>query len=75
MIAAPARQAVRTGVDHLLGAVATIESVSNGTAWVRLDGELWETACEDTLGPRDRVVVQGIDGLTLRVSKDKGVQA
>jgi len=75
MILRARRQAVRTGVDHLLGAVATIESVSNGTAWVRLDGELWETACEDTLGPRDRVVVQGIDGLTLRVSKDKGVQA
>ena len=75
MILRARRQVVRTGVDHLLGAVATIESVSNGTAWVRLDGELWETACEDTLGPRDRVVVEGIDGLTLRVSKDKGVQA
>ena len=75
MILRARRQAVRTGVGHLLGAVATIESVSNGTAWARLDGELWEAACDDPLDPRDRVVVQAIDGLTLRVSKDKGVQA
>ena len=75
MIMRARRQAVRTGVGHLLGAVATIESVNNGTAWARLDGELWETACDDTLGPDDRVVVRAIDGLTLQVSKDKGVQA
>jgi membrane-bound serine protease (ClpP class) len=75
MVMRARRQAVRTGVGHLLGAVATIESVSNGTAWARLDGELWETACADTLGPDDRVVVRAIDGLTLQVSKDKGVQA
>jgi membrane protein implicated in regulation of membrane protease activity len=36
---------------------------------------LWETASDDTLAPRDRVVVQEIDGLTLRVIKDKGVKA
>ncbi|MCB1854490.1 MAG: nodulation protein NfeD [Halieaceae bacterium] len=72
MILRARRQAVRTGLGHLLGAVATVESVSNGTAWARLDGELWEVACGDTLGPEDRVVVRAIDGLTLQVSKDKG---
>ena len=75
MIMRARRQVLRTGMEHLLGAVATIESVSNGTAWARLDGELWETASDDTLAPRDRVVVQEIDGLTLRVIKDKGVKA
>lgn len=74
MILRARRQAVRTGVGHLLGAVATIESVGNGIAWARLDGELWEVACDDILGPEDRVVVEEIDGLTLKVSKDKGAQ-
>ncbi len=69
------RQAVRTGLGHLLGAVATVESVNNGIAWARVDGELWEVACDEALGPKDRVVVNSIDGLTLQVSKDKGVKA
>ncbi len=70
------RQLVRTGVQHLLGEVAIVESVGDdGIVWARLDGELWEVACPDSLGPQDRVVVSDIDGLTLKVEKDKGVQS
>jgi membrane-bound serine protease (ClpP class) len=69
------RQALRTGLDHLLGASATIESVNDGMAWARLDGELWEVACSEQLGPEDTVVVDSIDGLTLKVHKNKGVNA
>jgi membrane-bound serine protease (ClpP class) len=68
------KQVVRTGLGHLLGAVATVESIRGGIAWVRLDGELWEADCPDTLGANDRVVVDAIDGLTLKVSKANGVQ-
>jgi membrane-bound serine protease (ClpP class) len=66
------RQAVVTGLDHLFGAKAAVESVRSDVAWVRLDGELWEVACEDTLAPDDKVTVDTIDGLILQVSKDKG---
>jgi membrane-bound serine protease (ClpP class) len=66
------RQAVVTGLDHLFGAKTAVESVRSDVAWVRLDGELWEVACEDTLAPDDKVTVDTIDGLILQVSKDKG---
>jgi len=65
------RQAVVTGLDHLFGARAAVESVSGDVAWVRLDGELWEVACEDTLAPDDSVTVNTIDNLILQVSKDQ----
>jgi membrane-bound serine protease (ClpP class) len=65
------QRAVVTGTDHLSGAIGVVESVRDGKTWVRLDGELWETDCEETLVPDDRVTVQSIDGLTLSVSKDK----
>lgn len=66
------RRAVVTGLDHLLGASAAVESVSAGVAWVRLDGELWEARCSEPLAPEDAVTVDSIEGLTLTVSKTKG---
>ena len=66
------RQAVVTGLDHLSGASAVVESVTGGMAWVRLDGELWEVSCDDSLAPDDTVTVQAIEELTLQVTKDKG---
>jgi membrane protein implicated in regulation of membrane protease activity len=44
-------------------------------AWVRLDGELWEVACEDSLAPHDTVTVETIEDLILQVTKDKGGNA
>ena len=64
------KQAVVTGLDHIFGARATVELVSGDVAWVRLDGELWEVACEDPLARDDTVTVDTIEGLTLQVSKD-----
>ncbi len=75
MVMRARRQLVRTGVEHLVGATATVESVNDGIAWARLEGELWEVASPDALGPQDRVVVKEIDGLTLKVIKEKGVKA
>jgi membrane-bound serine protease (ClpP class) len=74
MVMRARRQLVRTGVGHLVGTVATVESVNDGITWARLDGELWEVACPEALVPEDRVVVNEIDGLTLKVSKDKGAK-
>lgn len=74
MIMRARHQAVRTGLTHLLGTTALVESVTSDATWARLDGELWEVACEEILEPQDRVVVNAIDDLTLQVSKDKGVK-
>ena len=62
---------ILTGLEHLSGATAVIESVDGTTARARLDGELWTVACDETLAPDDKVQVDAIDGLTLRVSKQK----
>ena len=65
------RQALVSGLDHLLGGSAEIESVRDNVAWARLDGELWEVSCSTRLAPHDRVVVDAIDGVTLLVSKQR----
>jgi len=74
MVMRARRQLVRTGVAHLVGTIATVESVNDGIARARVEGELWQVNCPDALCPQDRVVVRGIDGLTLKVSKEKGEQ-
>jgi membrane-bound serine protease (ClpP class) len=67
------RAALVSGVEHLAGAAARVESVQDGTAWVRLEGELWSAACDEELAPDDRVTVQSVHGVTLQVSKcDQG---
>jgi membrane-bound serine protease (ClpP class) len=65
------KRPVVTGIAHLVGATAVVESVPGGQARINLDGELWTVACEDSLLPHDRVTVDSIDGLTLHVSKHK----
>jgi len=74
MVMRARRQVVRTGVAHLVDTIATVESVNDGIARARVEGELWEVTASDALRPQDRVVVREIDGLTLKVSKVKGVQ-
>jgi membrane-bound serine protease (ClpP class) len=74
MVLRARRQLVRTGVEHLVGTTAIVESINNGIAWARLEGELWEVDCPEMLGPQDTVVVKEIDGLTLKVIKEKGVK-
>ncbi|MEZ5501351.1 MAG: nodulation protein NfeD [Halioglobus sp.] len=64
------KRPVVTGLDHLYGATAVVESVQDGVARVRLDGELWTAACAEALAPHDRVRVESINDLTLQVSKD-----
>ena len=75
MVMRARHQRVRTGVEHLVGSTAIVESVINGIARARLEGELWEVTCPDALGLEDRVVVKAVDGLTLKVIKKNGVQS
>lgn len=63
------RRPVVTGLDHLSGALAEVETVEAGNVRVRLDGELWSADCDEALAPRDTVRVESIDGLRLRVRK------
>jgi membrane protein implicated in regulation of membrane protease activity len=56
------RRAV-TGVEALIGKTAVVSSPTQ----VRLGGELWEARSDRVLVTGDKVVVQGVEGLTLLV--------
>ncbi len=66
------RQAVVSGLEHLRGATAVVESLADGHPLVRLEGELWQARSADALAPEDLVTVESVDELTLQVSKQKG---
>mgnify|MGYP002265579294 CR=1 FL=1 len=63
--------AQRVGVALLVGKAAVVESVNNGVTWARIEGELWEVDCPQALQPEDAVVVESVDGLILKVSKQQ----
>lgn len=72
MVMRARRGALVTGTGHLHGASGAVELVRDGVAWVRLDGELWQAVGDVPLQVHDTVVVQSVDGVTLRVSKRGG---
>ena len=69
MLVRARQQVVVSGREQLIGAVATVESVYGGHARVRLEGELWSARCDEPLAANDRVTVDEVDGVTLRVHK------
>jgi membrane-bound serine protease (ClpP class) len=69
------RQQVVTGLDHLRGHHAVVESLHDGEALVRLEGELWQVYSDELLAIDDTVTVAGFDGATLIVKKNKGETA
>jgi membrane protein implicated in regulation of membrane protease activity len=56
------RRAV-SGVEALIGKTAVVSSPTQ----VRVGGELWEARSDRVLVTGDKVVVQGVEGLTLLV--------
>jgi membrane-bound ClpP family serine protease len=64
----------RTGPEAVAGHIGVVRAAENGEARVFVDGALWR-ACrheldeDDGLRAGDRVVVEGVRGLTLQVRK------
>ena len=63
------RAAVVTGQEELVGQVGVVRQALDPVGLVFVHGELWQALDADgePLRPGDRVRVEGIDGLTLRV--------
>ncbi len=62
---------VRTGVEELIGSVATARTPLDPTGQVFVEGALWEARVDPANGPIEagyRVMVEGIDGLELVVA-------
>jgi len=75
MILRSRKRAVVSGVEHLLGAMATVSRVQGSDAWVWLDGEIWHARCDAPLAVDDAVTVTAIDGLTAVVRKQAAAAA
>jgi len=68
------RSRPRTGSEALVGHIGELRKLDGQRAEVFLEGALWRATPEHTLGeqalePGDRVVVERVEGLTLRVRK------
>ncbi|BAL26567.1 nodulation protein NfeD [Azoarcus sp. KH32C] len=61
------RQPVVSGRENMIGAVATVRSVTPDGTWAFVQGESWRVSSPAPLVPGARVRVVGLDGLTLRV--------
>ncbi|MGC8834637.1 MAG: NfeD family protein [Armatimonadota bacterium] len=64
------RRRVVTGREGLIGATAIAKSPLKPDGMVQVMGELWRASSEEPVEPGERVVVTGVDGLTLRVRKE-----
>jgi membrane-bound serine protease (ClpP class) len=63
------RRRPKVGVETLVGADATVVTPCRPSGQVRVAGELWQAVCEQGADPGDVVRVDGVDGLTLAVSR------
>jgi membrane-bound serine protease (ClpP class) len=68
MIVKARRQAVVTGLGHLVGCQAEVE-LHGEHPFIRLEGELWQVSCNQPLGQGDRVQVSDAPGVVLAVVK------
>ncbi|MCX7912426.1 MAG: hypothetical protein N2506_05645, partial [Dehalococcoidales bacterium] len=65
------RQAV-TGREELIGKTAVVKATLNPQGTVFYRGEYWTAVSEDgEIRPGEEVIIKGIDGLTLHVSRKK----
>src|SRR5436190_22067382 len=70
---------VRTGPEAVAGHIGVVRAAEDGEARVFVDGALWrarpyELDDDDGLRAGDRVVVEGVHGLTLQVRQAHGEQ-
>jgi membrane-bound serine protease (ClpP class) len=61
------RRPVTSGASTLIGALARVENVRDGEAWVRIEGEIWQAVSSLPLAPAQAVRIVGRKGLTLEV--------
>jgi membrane protein implicated in regulation of membrane protease activity len=63
------RYRVRTGTEAIVGAPAEVIEACDPQGRVRFRGEIWTAECGSRAEVGDRVIVEGLRGLTLRVKK------
>ena len=60
------------GVSGMLGKVGEVKQWQKNAGKVFVKGEVWQAVSEVSLLPGDRVVIENVEGLTLKVNPWKG---
>jgi membrane protein implicated in regulation of membrane protease activity len=63
------RRRPSVGVETLIGGRAIVVTPCRPSGQVRVRGELWGGRCDEGADPGDEVTVEGVEGLTLVVSR------
>jgi membrane-bound serine protease (ClpP class) len=63
------RYRVTTGAEGLIGERAQVIAACAPTGRVRVRGEIWNARAEEAIEAGESVEVDGVDGLTLHVSR------
>jgi membrane protein implicated in regulation of membrane protease activity len=63
------RGQVKMGPETLVGETAEVVTACRPTGQVRVHGELWQARCEHGAAVGERVLVRGLEGLTLVVER------
>jgi membrane-bound serine protease (ClpP class) len=62
------RQRPTTGEESMIGGRAVVSSVRDDRVQVQYHGEIWEAVSSQPLHERQAVIIEGVQGLTLRVA-------
>lgn len=65
------RQRLTSGTDTMIGKRAIAMEDFQETGHVRAEGEIWQAACEEAVSRGDRLRIEAVDGLQLKVSPEK----
>ncbi len=63
---------VVSGVEYLIGQQAIVENSFTAQGYVHIEGERWAAHGDDSFTRGDIVIVEAIDGLSLKISKQQG---
>lgn len=67
------RQKVSAGREELIGKVAEVTDAMGPRGMVRVEGEQWAAILDQgTAEPGEEVIITKVEGLKLRVTKNKG---
>lgn len=63
---------VVSGREEMIGALGTITNIDNSNVYAHIHGESWQVESSQPLTPGDRVKVEAVNGLTLKVEPFAG---
>jgi membrane protein implicated in regulation of membrane protease activity len=64
------RYRIATGKEALIGSSAEVIQACDPRGRVRFRGEIWHAECQSRAEVGERVTVEGVHGLTLRVERE-----